>query len=213
LIERDFKLMSSRLNAMGIHLDNKIRGNFDLKWQAPKKEGDFPLPVLIENHFEIGEYAQLVTQEQKEKVDRAMDANSELAKTQVPELDHAMTANVFVDPRLAFSPSDHIFLNKIHRLEIVGKNGEKMAKNTGGIDLTPAHMNLETEMDSRLPRQGGGFRGNDNGIKFHLDPAMLARLQNALGFVPVIVSVEPLMNLRKFLGAEEIASRSLPPNV
>jgi hypothetical protein len=64
----------------------------------------------------------------------------------------------------------------------------------GGIDLTPANMNLQTKMDSR-------FRGNDNGrIKFHLDPAMLQQLQNAPGFVPVIINIQPLTDLRSFLG-------------
>jgi len=63
----------------------------------------------------------------------------------------------------------------------------------GGIDLTPANMNLQT-------RNGGA------GIKFHMDPAMLAQLQNAPGFVPVIISIQPLSGgaagvreLRQFL--------------
>jgi len=44
---------------------------------------------------------------------------------------------------------------------------------------------------------------NDEGIKFHLDAAMLQRLQNSPGFVPVIINVQPLKSLTKFL---EIAS-------
>jgi len=64
----------------------------------------------------------------------------------------------------------------------------------GGIDLTPGNMNLETKMDSR-------FRENDNGgIKFHLDPALLAQLQNAPGFVPVIINIRPMTDLKGFLG-------------
>ena len=38
------------------------------------------------------------------------------------------------------------------------------------------------------------------GIKFHMDPAMLAQLQNASGFVPVIINIQPLKNLSAFLG-------------
>jgi hypothetical protein len=38
------------------------------------------------------------------------------------------------------------------------------------------------------------------GIKFHLDPVMLAQLQNAPGFVPVIIDVQPLNDLKSFLG-------------
>ena len=62
-----------------------------------------------------------------------------------------------------------------------------MAIRKGGIDLTPANMNLQ------IQNEGGE-------IKFHLDPAMLQQLQNAPGFVPVIISVQPMTSLRKFLG-------------
>ena len=73
----------------------------------------------------------------------------------------------------------------------------KLAENrtrTGGIDLTPANINLQTKIGPLTKAFG-----DDSGIKFHLDPAMLQQLRNAPGFVPVIVSVEPLGDLRKFL--------------
>ncbi len=76
----------------------------------------------------------------------------------------------------------------------VGLKGQvrRQLKN-GGIDLTPARMDLQTKVvDSR-------FRGNDKGIQFHLDPAMLAQLQNAPGFVPVIINIQPLNDLKAFL--------------
>ena len=60
-------------------------------------------------------------------------------------------------------------------------------KSTGGIDLTSAKMNLQT-------RNSGGE------IKFHIDPDMYQKLQNSPGFVPVIISIQPMINLRKFLG-------------
>ena len=73
-----------------------------------------------------------------------------------------------------------------------------IAKNnkTGGIDLTPANMNLQT-------------RNNGGEIKFYLDPAQLAQLQNAPGFVPVIINIQPMTNLRMFLG---LADSSLSTN-
>ena len=61
------------------------------------------------------------------------------------------------------------------------------AENVGGIDLTPANMHLQTQ--------------NSNGeIKFHLDAAQLAQLQNAPGFTPVIITIRPMTDLRSFLG-------------
>jgi len=72
----------------------------------------------------------------------------------------------------------------------------KPQRHSGGIDLTPANMNLQT-------RVVGNDKALLGGIKFHLTPAMLARLQNALGFVPVIVNIKPLNDLKQFLGVEE----------
>jgi len=69
-------------------------------------------------------------------------------------------------------------------------NGQK---HTGGIDLTPANMHLQT--------QNAG-----EGIKFHMDSAMLKQLQNAPGFVPVIINIKPITDLRQFLGAQESSS-------
>ena len=63
----------------------------------------------------------------------------------------------------------------------------QLTKAKGGIDLTPANMNLQTKNDSE-------------GIKFRLDPAMLQQLQNAPGFVPVIINIQPLKSLTEFLG-------------
>jgi len=69
--------------------------------------------------------------------------------------------------------------------KLVDKAAIAQGKHLGGIDLTPARMNLETKMDSE--------------IRFHLDPAMLAQMQNVTGFEPVIDSIHPLKDLKSFL--------------
>jgi len=66
----------------------------------------------------------------------------------------------------------------------------------GGIDLTPANMHLQT-------------RNSGAEIKFHLDPALLQRLQNAPGFTPVIVNIQPLTDLRGFLGLTSSISHDI----
>jgi hypothetical protein len=43
-------------------------------------------------------------------------------------------------------------------------------------------------------------RNNGQGIHFDIDPAQLSRLQNLDGFIPVIINIRPLGNLRSFLG-------------
>ena len=68
----------------------------------------------------------------------------------------------------------------------------------GGIDLSPTSINLQT-------------RNAGVGIKFKLDPGMLARLQNAPGFTPVIINIQPMTNLRQFLGLD--AKVSVPANI
>ena len=60
----------------------------------------------------------------------------------------------------------------------------------GGIDLTPANMNLQTQNPSGV-------------IKFHMDSIMLKQLQNAPGFVPVIINIQPMTDLRLWLGLND----------
>jgi hypothetical protein len=56
----------------------------------------------------------------------------------------------------------------------------------GGIDLSS---------DKALSVQNNG-----QDIKFHIDPAQLQQLENAPGFVPVIINIQPLKSLSVFLG-------------
>ena len=55
-------------------------------------------------------------------------------------------------------------------------------------------MNVQVKTESSLEPADTGE------IKFNIDPAMLQRLQNAPGFVPVIINIQPTNNLREFLG-------------
>ena len=70
-------------------------------------------------------------------------------------------------------------------LHIEPRKYRAMMNNTGGIDLTS---------DKALSIQNNG-----QGIKFHIDPAMLKELQNTPGFVPVIISIQPMMDLKSWL--------------
>jgi hypothetical protein len=70
---------------------------------------------------------------------------------------------------------------------MTGLHKNAINKNLGGIDFNTNIMNLQL--------QNGGQR-----IKFHLDPVQLAQLQNAPGFTPVIINIQPMKNLRAFLG-------------
>ena len=60
----------------------------------------------------------------------------------------------------------------------------------GGIDLNPANLNLQTQ-------------NSGSEIKFNMDPAILEQLKNAPGFVPVIISIEPMISLNQFLGLND----------
>ncbi|MBF0511969.1 MAG: tetratricopeptide repeat protein [Candidatus Omnitrophica bacterium] len=62
---------------------------------------------------------------------------------------------------------------------------ESVVRN-GGIDMTPSTMNLQTKQEGKK-------------IKFYMPPILLRHLQNAAGFVPVIISIHVLNNLRQFL--------------
>jgi len=57
----------------------------------------------------------------------------------------------------------------------------------GGIDFNADKMNLEV-------------KNNGGEIGFKIDPAQLSRLQNAPGFVPVIITIQPMTDIQGFLG-------------
>ncbi|MBF0331663.1 MAG: hypothetical protein HQL17_06970 [Candidatus Omnitrophica bacterium] len=65
---------------------------------------------------------------------------------------------------------------------------DKAMQAPGGIDLNPAAMGLDIKSSSGA------------GISFNIDPGLLEKLKLADGFVPVIINVQPLINLNKFLG-------------
>jgi len=72
-------------------------------------------------------------------------------------------------------------------LAMTGKSAlDGLAIQRGGIDLTAHKNSLE-------------IQNSGQAIKFHLDPAMLKQLQDAPGFVPVIINIQPMRNLRRFL--------------
>ena len=71
-------------------------------------------------------------------------------------------------------------------------NGNKaMLSGPGGIDFNSDKMNLQL--------QNAGQE-----IKFHMDPAMLQHLQNAPGFTPVIINIQPMTDLPLFLGLKNV---------
>jgi len=78
-------------------------------------------------------------------------------------------------------------------------NGNQAMTAEGGIDLTPANMKVQVKTGSPT----NAFGDDNEGIKFHLDPAQLAQLQNSPGFEPVIFDVEELTDLPAFLGLQK----------
>lgn len=60
----------------------------------------------------------------------------------------------------------------------------------GGIDLTSASNDLQ-------------IQNSIKGIKFHIDPEQLEKLQKVSGFVPIIINIQPLTDFRLFFGLKE----------
>ncbi|MBF0479490.1 MAG: hypothetical protein HQL26_08405 [Candidatus Omnitrophica bacterium] len=61
------------------------------------------------------------------------------------------------------------------------------APKDGGIDLNAAHLKVDVDQEGR-------------GFEIKTDPAMIEQLKNINGFVPVIIDVVPVTNLRMLLG-------------
>jgi hypothetical protein len=78
---------------------------------------------------------------------------------------------------------------KIENREVVAEKG--------GIDLT-SDKALEVKNDGQGEISAKG--GSVSGWKFNIDPAMLEQLQHVPGFAPMIINIQPMNNLREFLG-------------
>ncbi len=87
-------------------------------------------------------------------------------------------------PPIVAEPLTETFWNNL-RNNIRVDRASVSGTTRGGIDLTS---------DKVLTAQNNG-----QGIKFHMDPAQLAQFENAPGFTPVIINMEPLTDLRGFL--------------
>ncbi len=75
------------------------------------------------------------------------------------------------------------------KLKIIAKD-TAISTTKGGIDFNADKMNLET-------RSSGGE------IKFQINPEQLREFQNAPGFTPIIINIQPLINLPLFLGLKD----------
>ena len=70
-----------------------------------------------------------------------------------------------------------------------------MTSTKGGIDFKSDKMNLDV-------------KNAGEAIKFKITPEQLLQLQNAPGFVPVIINVQPLKDLPLFLGLDAQPQKS-----
>ncbi len=82
--------------------------------------------------------------------------------------------------------------NRLHPAWPISGNGSE--NRNGGIDLTS---------DKALLVQNNG-----QAIKFHIDPSQLRKLENAPGFAPVIINMQPIVDIRGFLGINTITNGS-----
>jgi hypothetical protein len=101
----------------------------------------------------------------------------------------AKSGTPMVEFTITFPQADHAGVH-FHSEAEARERGLNSEKLNGGIDLTAHKTPLE-------------IKNSGESIKFHLDPAMLQQLQNAPGFVPVIISVQPLKSLSGFLGLNQ----------
>ena len=103
------------------------------------------------------------------------------------EMNTAIHQKAVEELRTTKDPEYIKFLQQMLGPKMLKKDRAMFGTTKGGIDLTPANMNLLTQ-------------NNGGEIKSFLDPAMLQQLRNNLGFMPVIINIQPMTSLRMFLG-------------
>ena len=93
----------------------------------------------------------------------------------------------------------------VHPLQNQGRRD--FERSTGGIDFTADKTPLEVqnpgqEIEFKMDPAMSAKIKDFGEISPGLGPGGLAQLQNAPGFVPVIINIEPMNDLKMFLGLE-----------
>ncbi len=111
----------------------------------------------------------------------------------VTEGKYALLRKLYLTPAMTSAPEtgygigENKDIDTAMRASVVNPQGSSsQSAERGGIDLTATKVIT-------------GLRGSQE-IRFHIDPAQLAAFQNAPGFVPVIIYMRPMRNIRGFLG-------------
>ena len=102
----------------------------------------------------------------------------------VYEESYKILAIAFADERY----KDHPLYQDMIRQANAAMNAK--SRDLGGIDFNSDKMNLQL--------QNAGQE-----IKFHVDAAMLQQLQSVPGFTPIIINIQPMTNLRVWLGLND----------
>ncbi len=156
-----------------------IISNRDFEWEN----------ALLTSLIRAG-YTNIVLHEQiSELGPRDLDSDLCILHTDLPQENLIVEGHklkswhpIYINPiGLVWGADELIFSNHQEK-----KNSAMIAHPFGGIDLTKNVLQIQNVGD---------------GIKFHIDPGQLAQLQNAPGFVPVIISIRPLNNLQQFLSS------------
>ncbi len=94
--------------------------------------------------------------------------------------------------------------SNVNHYEIASLDAAMLEKAPGGIDLTAGKMPLEIQKDSQQMGTRNEYMSpffpSYRGFPLVIDPAMLQQLQDAPGFMPVIINIQPLNDLPAFLG-------------
>ena len=199
LLQRDQQeLMNARSGKKPFNIASYLKeANSDLQFQA----GPFleePRVKSLPNADELGPYSSLILLRVHPHGSWALDRPDQNQGKGglgyrlfyrdidfIPTLALVRKSGVFDHRRVAIGSVDIRPKNTTNK-EIQVKGSRAMIiPNRGGIDFTTNY----------IQEQNSGEM-----ISFHLDPAMLKQLQNAPGFVPVIINIQPITNLQYFLG-------------
>jgi len=100
------------------------------------------------------------------------------------------------DSRHRVSRTD--FLGVLPGSYLMNDSGRLAGLSNGGIDLNPEKLRFDSE-------------GDQNDINFDIDPAQLQQMQNATGFLPVIIGIQPINSLNGFLGLADQPAGGIKP--
>lgn len=188
------------------------------KGESFDSQGIYHAPTTKASVAEIFEvyYTQLSAEVElrwRQKVSHVLMSWDDYLSGKRVELNKEVFGIVEVEPRVLIDYYLSLSASEKRRIFYRGINGMLAYQNVRDMVLTERHAEgIQTApgissynggIDLVSPKIDVVLKDNSDAIKLNMDSAVLQRMQNALGVIPIIVSIKPVVSLQGFFSVQD----------